>query len=352
MLLPNINTILNMDIEDIIYPGFNRSLSELNAITKIKKKSCEILDLTEIEWVRDVLRQRINENNELDIKFKTPTEKQIDEVSKLVGADIDMEVLKNNFHKNKRIIGITSGKGGVGKSTVTSLLGIAFDELGKKVGILDSDIWGYSVPKILGAKFPPIPFNERIFPSKINNLSVISMEYFVKQDEAVIWRGPMLHKAIEQFLFEVLWQDVDILLIDMPPGTGDVSISLSQFLKYFENIVVTTPQTNATIVAERSGIMSKKVNASIIGVIENMSYMEVEGKKLYPFGKDGGKDLSKKLDVPILGALPLLEDITVASEGSDLFAFRNNPQFNNIVEIAKEILKFQPKKKPIDLKIN
>ena len=138
----------------------------------------------------------------------------------------------------------------------------------------------------------------------------------------------------------------------MPPGTGDVSISLSQFLKYFENIVVTTPQSNATIVAERSGIMSKKVNASIIGVIENMSYMEVEGKKLYPFGKDGGQDLSKKLDVPILGALPLLEDITVASEGSDLFAFRKNPQFNNIVEIAKEILKFQPKKKPIDLKIN
>ncbi len=273
MLLPNINTILNMDIQDINYPGFNRSLDELNAITKLKKKSCEILDFTEIEWVRDVLRQRINENNDLEIKFKTPTEKQIADVSAIVGADIDMEDLKNNFHKNKRIIGITSGKGGVGKSTITSLLGIAFDELGKKVGILDSDIWGYSVPKILGAKFPPIPFNERIFPSKINNLSVISMEYFVKQDEAVIWRGPMLHKAIEQFLFEVLWQDIDILLIDMPPGTGDVSISLSQFLKYFENIVVTTPQTNATMVAERSGIMSKKVNASIIGVIENMSYM-------------------------------------------------------------------------------
>ncbi len=339
MLLPNINTILNMDIQDINYPGFNRSLDELNAITKLKKKSCEILDFTEIEWVRDVLRQRINENNDLEIKFKTPTEKQIADVSAIVGADIDMEDLKNNFHKNKRIIGITSGKGGVGKSTITSLLGIAFDELGKKVGILDSDIWGYSVPKILGAKFPPIPFNERIFPSKINNLSVIS-------------RGPMLHKAIEQFLFEVLWQDIDILLIDMPPGTGDVSISLSQFLKYFENIVVTTPQTNATMVAERSGIMSKKVNASIIGVIENMSYMEVDGNKLYPFGKDGGKDLSKKLDVPILGAVPLQEDITVASEGSDLFAYKNNPNFKNVIDIANEILKFQPKKKPIDLKIN
>jgi len=178
------------------------------------------------------------------------------------------------------------------------------------------------------------------------------MDYFVKQDEAVIWRGPMLHKAIEQFLFEVLWHDIDILLIDMPPGTGDVSISLSQFLKYFENIVVTTPQTNATMVAERSGIMSKKVNASIIGVIENMSYMEVDGNKLYPFGKDGGKELSKKLDVPILGEMPLLEQITVASEGSDLFAFKNDPNFNRVIDIANEILKFQPKKKPIDLKIN
>ncbi len=341
-----------MELENIIYPGFNKSLSELKAISKIKKKSCEIIDLTEIEWVRDVLKHRIEEIGDFKIKFNKATEDDIQYVSKLVGADIDLEELKNNFHKNKRIIGITSGKGGVGKSTITSLLGLAFDELGKKVGILDSDIWGYSVPKILGAKFPPIPFNERIFPSRINNLNVISMEYFVKQDEAVIWRGPMLHKAIEQFLFEVLWHDVDVLLIDMPPGTGDVSISLSQFLKYFENIVITTPQTNATIVAERSGIMSKKVNASIIGVIENMSYMEVDNNKIYPFGKDGGKDLSKKLDVPFLGELPLLEEITVSSEGSNLFAFKEKPEFKNIVNIANQILKFQPKKKPIDLKIN
>ena len=333
-----------MELEDIIYPGFNKSLSELKAISKIKKKSCEIIDLTEIEWVRDVLKHRIEEIGDFKIKFNKATEDEIQYVSKLVGADIDLEELKNNFHKNKRIIGITSGKGGVGKSTITSLLGLAFDELGKKVGILDSDIWGYSVPKILGAKFPPIPFNERIFPSRINNLNVISMEYFVKQDEAVIWRGPMLHKAIEQFLFEVLWHDVDVLLIDMPPGTGDVSISLSQFLKYFENIVITTPQTNATIVAERSGIMSKKVNASIIGVIENMSYMEVDNNKIYPFGKDGGKDLSKKLGVPFLGELPLLEEITVSSEGSNLFAFKEKPEFKNIVNIANQILKFQPKK--------
>lgn len=341
-----------MEIESIVYPGFNKNLKELNAIAKLKKQKCEILDFTEIEWVREVLKQRISEVGEYEVTFKLPSDKEFEEVSKLVGADIDPEELKNNFHKNKRIIGITSGKGGVGKSTITALLGIAFDELGKKVGIMDSDIWGYSIPKILGAKFPPIPFNERIFPSKINNLSVISMEYFVKQDEAVIWRGPMLHKAIEQFLFEVLWQDVDILLIDMPPGTGDVSISLSQFLKYYENIVVTTPQTNATMVAERSGIMSKKVNASIIGVIENMSHMEVEGKKFYPFGKDGGENLSKKLNVPKLGSVPLLENITISSEGSDLFAFKNDESFQIILNLAQEIIKNQPKKKPIDLKVN
>ena len=340
-----------MDIENILYPGFNKSLAELKAIKKIKKNSIELIDFTEIEWVRDVLKHRFEEIGDYKLKFLKPSEDEINQVSKLVGADINGDALKNNFHKNKRIIGITSGKGGVGKSTVTSLLGIAFDELGKKVGILDSDIWGFSIPKILGAKFPPIPFNERIFPSKINNLSVISMEYFVKQDEAVIWRGPMLHKAIEQFLFEVLWQDIDILLIDMPPGTGDVSISLSQFLKYFENIVVTTPQSNATIVAERSGIMSKKVNASIIGVIENMSFMQLDGSKIYPFGKDGGNKLAEKLSVPLLGSIPLNEDITIASELNNLFEVSNKKIFENIKQIAQEIIKQQPKKKPIDLTI-
>src|SRR6056300_62740 len=342
-----------MSMEDIIYPGINKSLKELNCIEKISKNTYGIIDFTDIEWVRSALSESAKSiDSSIKFDFRKPTQEQLDLVLNKVGADKTPEQIKDSFNDGKRVIGISSGKGGVGKSTVTSLLALAYASKGKKVGIVDADIWGYSIPKILVAKFPPIPFSNRIFPSKINDINVISMEYFVKQDEAVIWRGPMLHKAIEQFLFEVLWQDIDILLIDMPPGTGDVSISLSRFLKYFENIVVTTPQTNATRVAERSGIMSKKVNASIIGVIENMSYMEVDGNKLYPFGKDGGKELSKKLDVPILGEMPLLEAITVASEGSDLFAFKNDPNFNRVIDIANEILKFQPKKKPIDLKIN
>ena len=229
---------------------------------------------------------------------------------------------------------------------------MAFAKQGKIVGILDADIWGYSIPKMLGAKFPPIPFNNRIFPSKINDLSVISMEYFVKQDEAVIWRGPMLHKAIEQFLYEVLWQDIDILLIDMPPGTGDVSISLSQFLNFYETIIVTTPQSNATTVAERAGIMSKKVNSSIIGVIENMSYLENGNEKLYPFGKGGGEELSKNLGVEFIGSLPLYDSVSKYSEDGKLLEFGGDNDFKVVEEMVNAINAIAPKKKPIDLKIN
>ena len=152
-------------------------------------------------------------DSSVPLQFIEPTTDDMASASKLVNADLSIEDVKKNFNVGKRIIGISSGKGGVGKSTISSLIGMGFAKQGKKVGILDADIWGYSIPKMLGAKFPPIPFNNRIFPSKINGLNVISMEYFVKQDEAVIWRGPMLHKAIEQFLYEVLWQDIDLSLI-------------------------------------------------------------------------------------------------------------------------------------------
>ena len=285
-----------MSIEDIVYPGFNKSLMELKCLKKIDDKTYDVLDFTDIEWVRSALHESaISIDKLVKLEFRKPTDDEMTNVLKKIGADKTPDQVKDAFNDGKRVIGISSGKGGVGKSTVTSLLALAYAEKGKKVGIVDADIWGYSIPKILGAKFPPIPFSNRIFPSKINDINVMSMEYFVKQDEAVIWRGPMLHKAIEQFLFEVIWEDIDILLIDMPPGTGDVSISLSQLLTFFETIIVTTPQSNATLVAERAGIMSKKVNSSIIGVIENMSYMKIEDSIIHPFGEGGGATLSEKL---------------------------------------------------------
>ncbi len=342
-----------MKIEDIVYPGFNKSLEELNSIKKIDDSTYEVLDFTDIEWVRSALSESaLKMDNSISFKFRGPTDDELNSVLSKVGANKTPEQIKDGFNDGKRVIGISSGKGGVGKSTVTSLLALAYASKGKKVGIVDADIWGYSIPKILGAKFPPIPFSNRIFPSKINDINVISMEYFVKQDEAVIWRGPMLHKAIEQFLFEVIWEDIDILLIDMPPGTGDVSISLSQLLTFFETIIVTTPQSNATLVAERAGIMSKKVNSSIIGVIENMSYMKVDESIIHPFGEGGGISLAEKLEVPLIGQIPLDKQIASYCEKGRLQDITSDKIFEEIIKFSDKVDKIAPKKKPINLKIN
>ena len=342
-----------MSMEDIIYPGFNKSLKELNCIEKISKNTYGIIDFTDIEWVRSALSESAKSiDSSIKFDFRKPTQEQLDLVLNKVGADKTPEQIKDSFNDGKRVIGISSGKGGVGKSTVTSLLALAYASKGKKVGIVDADIWGYSIPKILGAKFPPIPFSNRIFPSKINDINVISMEYFVKQDEAVIWRGPMLHKAIEQFLFEVIWEDIDILLIDMPPGTGDVSISLSQLLNFFETISVTTPQSNATLVAERAGIMSKKVNSSIIGVIENMSFMKVDDSIIHPFGQGGGSSLAEKLEVPLIGQMPLDNLIAKYCEKGRLQDITSDKIFHDIIKFSDKIDSIAPKKKPISLKIN
>ena len=342
-----------MSMEDIIYPGFNKSLKELNCIEKISKNTYGIIDFTDIEWVRSALSESAKSiDSSIKFDFRKPTQEQLDLVLNKVGADKTPEQIKDSFNDGKRVIGISSGKGGVGKSTVTSLLALAYASKGKKVGIVDADIWGYSIPKILGAKFPPIPFSNRIFPSKINDINVISMEYFVKQDEAVIWRGPMLHKAIEQFLFEVIWEDIDILLIDMHPGTGDVSISLSQLLNFFETIIVTTPQSNATLVAERAGIMSKKVNSSIIGVIENMSFMKVDDSIIHPFGQGGGSSLAEKLEVPLIGQMPLDNLIAKYCEKGRLQDITSDKIFHDIIKFSDKIDSIAPKKKPISLKIN
>ncbi len=342
-----------MSMEDIIYPGFNKSLKELNCIEKISKNTYGIIDFTDIEWVRSALSESAKSiDSSIKFDFRKPTQEQLDLVLNKVGADKTPEQIKDSFNDGKRVIGISSGKGGVGKSTVTSLLALAYASKGKKVGIVDADIWGYSIPKILGAKFPPIPFSNRIFPSKINDINVISMEYFVKQDEAVIWRGPMLHKAIEQFLFEVIWEDIDILLIDMPPGTGDVSISLSQLLNFFETIIVTTPQSNATLVAERAGIMSKKVNSSIIGVIENMSFMKVDDSIIHPFGQGGGSSLAEKLEVPLIGQMRLDNLIAKYCEKGRLQDITSDKIFHDIIKFSDKIDSIAPKKKPISLKIN
>jgi len=214
-----------------------------------------------------------------------------------------------------RVLTIASGKGGVGKSSVTTNLGVALAENGKTVGIIDADVWGFSIPKMLGIDRPPSVVDQMIMPPEAHGVRAISMDYFVQPDQAVIWRGPMLHKALEQFLVDAYWGDIDYLLIDMPPGTGDIAISMSQFLPRAQALLVTTPQPTAQRVAKRAALMAAKVNQEVLGVVENMSWFTGDdGKRYQIFGEGGGQQLSEELNVPFLGQVPLLPAMR---EGAD-----------------------------------
>jgi ATP-binding protein involved in chromosome partitioning len=215
----------------------------------------------------------------------------------------------------KRFVAVASGKGGVGKSTVTVNLAVALARLGKKVGLLDADVYGFSVPRMLGVSGQPTAIDDKLIPlRKGNNIQVVSMGFFVNEDEPIIWRGPLLHKAISQFLTDVMWDDLDYLFLDMPPGTGDVTLSIAQAIPSAELLVVTTPQATATHVAGRVARLAEKTNMRVIGVIENMAYYENNGQRDYIFGRDGGKDLAARLGVPLLGEIPLMTSIREASD--------------------------------------
>jgi len=215
-----------------------------------------------------------------------------------------------------RVLLIASGKGGVGKSSVTTNLAISLARLGKKVAIVDADVWGFSIPRMLGVDRPPVVIDEMIVPPEANGVRCISMGFFAQEDQAVIWRGPMLHKALEQFLTDVFWDEPDYLLVDLPPGTGDVSISIAQYMPRAELYVVTTPQPAAQRVAQRAAFMAEKVHLEVKGVIENMSWFTGDdGTRYELFGAGGGKELADRVGVPLLGQVPL---VPALREGSDV----------------------------------
>jgi ATP-binding protein involved in chromosome partitioning len=206
-----------------------------------------------------------------------------------------------------RVVGISSGKGGVGKSTVAVNLAVALAGTGRSVGLLDADVYGFSVPAMLGVAGGPTMADGKVVPPEAFGVRVISMGFFVNDDQPVIWRGPLLHKALEQFLVDVDWGDPDFMLIDMPPGTGDVALSMAQYLPVSEVYVVTTPQPAARRVAQRSAYMANKLNLPLRGVIENMSwFMAPDGSRQEIFGRGGGAQLAHELGVPLLGQIPLV----------------------------------------------
>ena len=212
---------------------------------------------------------------------------------------------------NTVVIAVASGKGGVGKSSVTVNLACALAAEGHRVGVLDADVWGFSVPRMMGVAGRPVGFNDMILPLESHGVKIISMGFFVDEETPVIWRGPMLHKAIEQFLGDVYWGDLDFLLCDLPPGTGDVSISLASFLPGASMLVVTTPQEAARKVAERAGKMAERTNLRPIGVIENMSWFVCPhcGEREAIFGEGGGAEAARTLGVELLGQVPLLPSL-------------------------------------------
>ncbi len=221
-----------------------------------------------------------------------------------------------------RVIAVTSGKGGVGKSSMTANLAAAMAAAGLKVGVMDADIYGFSIPRMLGVTHEPQVVDGMIIPPVgASGVKVMSIGMFVPDGQPVIWRGPMLHRALQQFLVDVFWGDLDVLLIDMPPGTGDVAISIAQLLPNSEILVVTTPQVAAAEVAERAGSIAAQTKQKVVGVVENMSYLpQPDGSRLEIFGAGGGQSVSARLaaqlgyEIPLLAQVPL--DIALR-EGGD-----------------------------------
>jgi ATP-binding protein involved in chromosome partitioning len=208
----------------------------------------------------------------------------------------------------RNVVCVGSGKGGVGKSTLTANLAAALSAEGRRAGVLDADVWGYSIPRMygLGATRPPVSPERKIVPLEAYGVKVMSIGFFVEEDAAVVWRGPMLHKALSQFLQDVAWGELDHLLIDLPPGTGDVSMTLAQLLPQARFTIVTTPQPTAQRVARRAAEMAHKVSLEISGVIENMSgFTTPTGERYAIFGEGGGQELADELEVPLLGKVPL-----------------------------------------------
>ena len=250
------------------------------------------------------------------------------------------------------VLCIGSGKGGVGKSTMTANLAGALTVEGKRVGILDADVWGYSIPRMygLGATRPDVSAQRKIIPLESHGVKVMSIGFFLEEDAAVVWRGPMLHKALTQFLQDVDWGALDYLLVDLPPGTGDVSMTLAQLLPQAQFLIVTTPQPTAQRVARRSAQMAHKVDLEIGAVIENMSgFTTPAGERFQIFGEGGGQELADELEVPLLGKVPLTMPLRQHADSGTPLVLEDpdDPAAQAIRQVARGLIAMAPAQPPM-----
>ena len=295
-------------LEQVIDPELQRPVTELDMVRDIEIED-GVVSLTIVLTIagcplRDSFEKQVDQaltavpgvrGFSLSFSVMTPEERQALTTKLRGGAPERDNVIR--LPRDCRVIAVASGKGGVGKSSLTANLAVAFSQPGRRTGILDADIYGHSIPHILGIHQKPVAVDQMIVPPVKDRLKLMSIGFFLDDNEPVMWRGPMLHRALEQFLTDVHWGEIDVLVVDMPPGTGDISISLGQLLPRAEVVVVTTPQKLAQDVASRAASMARKTNMRLLGVIENM-VGEV-------FGSGGGAALAAQLDVPLLGQVPL-----------------------------------------------
>jgi ATP-binding protein involved in chromosome partitioning len=332
-------------------PELKKPLTELDMIKYVNIEGGDVAVGVTLTVPGCPLKQKISSDvtegvsliegvDSVKVEFGVMTDEQRDRLKEKLGMAPQAEgqpATIVNFAK--RFIAVSSGKGGVGKSTVTSNLATALARMGKKVGLLDADVYGFSIPRMMGVTGQPTIIDDKIVPlRKGDNIQIVSMGLFIDEDEPVIWRGPLLHKAINQFLTDVMWDDLDYLLLDLPPGTGDVTLTIAQAIPGAELLVVTTPQATATHVAGRVGKLAEKTNMKLIGVIENMAYYEHDGQREYIFGKDGGKELAASLGVDFVGEIPLMTSIREAADSGQPVALDGTPeQVSTFEAIAKVI---------------
>jgi ATP-binding protein involved in chromosome partitioning len=306
-------------LEQVIDPELKRNVVELDMVRDVRIEGEEVtvgialtvagcpLRASFEEQVATALAPLGVQRVQLEFDVMTPEERAA--LTARLRGSVTERTKGIALDRSTRVLAIASGKGGVGKSTLSANLAVAFTRLGQRTGILDADVYGHSIPHLLGIQQKPVAVDRMIVPPVRGELKLMSIGFFLDDNQPVMWRGPMLHRALEQFLTDVHWGELDTLVVDMPPGTGDVAISLGQLLPRAEAVIVTTPQPLAQEVAARAALMAQKTNMRLLGVVENMS-----GET---FGTGGGDRLAEELGVPLLGRIPLDARLRESGDAGD-----------------------------------
>lgn len=348
-------------LRPVIDPELRRSIVDLGMVRSVEIKADGVVDIvisltTPGCPIRGHFQQAVAESatalpgvQVVNVGFDVLSEDEKGELRTKLGRGALPQGALAQVHN---VICVGSGKGGVGKSTMTANLAAALALEGHRVAVVDCDVYGYSIPRMLGVHDrPKVNDQRKILPLEAaGGVKVMSIGFFIEKNAAVVWRGAMLHKAIQQFLEDVEWGELDYLLLDLPPGTGDVSMTLAQLLPQSKFVIVTTPQPAAQTVAKRSAEMSKKVNIEVLGVIENMSgFTTPGGERFAIFGEGGGQQLADELDVPLLGKAPISEPLRVhADEGTPLVvADPDDPAAQAIRQAARGIVAMTPRELPV-----